>query len=156
MGFLSLWDDNQCGLQVVGLIPIWAVRWRAGLSDSCVSLLTLNIPWVCETLAPESLPRIWLQYSCSFPTWGFSQLPFLLPWEGADHKGRAPERQEEPSARGLGLAQSPDEFFCHFVKLIVSIMPEQNNLNSAPTEHWQSSLTIKRSHKKKSRHWTTD
>lgn len=118
---------------------------------------TQKVQWACETSAPVSLPKwIWLQHSCSFPKWGFSQLPLVLPWEGAENKGRAPECQEEPSARGLGLAQSPDELFCHFVKLIVSIMPEQNNLNSAPTEHWQSSLTKKRSCRKKNRHWTTD
>jgi len=57
----------------------------------------------------------------------------MSQWQGSENKERAPEHQEEPSARGLGLAQSPDEFFCHFVKLIVNIMPEQNNLNSAPT-----------------------
>lgn len=73
----------------------------------------------------------------------------MLPWEGAENKGRAPERWEEPSARGLGLAQSPDEFFCHFVKLIVNIMPEQNNLNSAPTVYWQNSLTKKNLTRKK-------
>lgn len=62
---------------------------------------------------------------------------------GSREQGRAAELQEEPSARVLGLAQCPDEFFCHFVKLIVNIMPKQNNLNSAPTVYWQNPLAKK-------------
>lgn len=73
----------------------------------------------------------------------------MLPWEGAENKERAPEDREEPSARGLGLAQSPDGFLCHFIKLIANIMPEQNNLNAAPTVYWQNPLTKKRDLTKK-------